>query len=162
MPDFSNVVAADVMKRGVLSVCPEQSLLAVERTLLENHVTGMPVMEQGKLIGIVSRSDIARVRVLTDDLDAQVSDVQRFVDTQADGFDHLAHSDFHGFTQRYERCTARDVMRSQVITCRPDTPVVEVANLLVRNHIHRLVVVEGERPVGIISALDLAKLIAQG
>ncbi len=161
MPDYQTIVAADVMKRGVLSVRPDQTLLAVERMLVENHVTGMPVMDAGKLVGIVSRSDIARVRVLIDDLDAQVSDQQRFVDTQADGFDHMSHSDFHGFGQRFNSYLAKDVMRSQVVTCNLDTPVTEVASMLVRNHIHRLVVVDNDRPVGIVSALDLAALIAK-
>jgi predicted transcriptional regulator len=38
--------------------------------------------------------------------------------------------------------------------------VAEAARLMVDEHIHRLVVTQGKEPVGIISSLDLLKVIA--
>jgi CBS domain-containing protein len=32
---------------------------------------------------------------------------------------------------------------------------------MVQDHIHRVVVVEGDRPIGIVSSLDLVKLLAK-
>ena len=51
-------------------------------------------------------------------------------------------------------------MHDQVVTCRPDASVVEIAAEMVRHHIHRVIVVEGDRPVGIVSSLDIVKLVA--
>jgi CBS domain-containing protein len=51
-------------------------------------------------------------------------------------------------------------MRDQVVVCAPDAPLAEVAQVMLAEHIHRIIVVEGERPVGIISSLDLVKVLA--
>jgi CBS domain-containing protein len=52
-------------------------------------------------------------------------------------------------------------MHDQVVTCTAATPVSKVAEMLVRQHVHRVIVVEGEQPVGIISSLDVVKLVAE-
>lgn len=160
MSDIREQTAGEIMQKGVVIAKPDQALVEVERILVENHVTGLPVVEQGRLVGIVSRSDIARARVLTEALDSQVTDEMNWDETQADGFKHVVPPAFHGFGQRLEQMKAKDVMRTQVVTCTAAAKVKEVATQMVRNHIHRVVVVEGERLVGIVSSLDLVGLIA--
>jgi CBS domain-containing protein len=56
----------------------------------------------------------------------------------------------------------RDAMIASVLTVDADAPVRDVARALVEHHVHRLVVTEGERPVGIVSSLDLARQVAEG
>ena len=51
----------------------------------------------------------------------------------------------------------KDAMHDQPVTCGKHTPVNEVAETMVRLHIHRIIVVEDQRPVGIISSLDLVQ-----
>jgi len=48
-----------------------------------------------------------------------------------------------------------------LVTVSPDTPVTEVARLLVTRHIHRVLVTEGEKVHGVISTLDLVRLVAE-
>jgi CBS domain-containing protein len=48
------------------------------------------------------------------------------------------------------------------VTVSPDTALAEIARLLHARHIHRLIVVEGKTVRGIISTLDLVRLIAEG
>jgi CBS domain-containing protein len=78
---------------------------------------------------------------------------------QADGFEHSWRPDFGGFRERVAKLKVKDAMHREVITCRPETPVTEAADTMVRQRIHRLIVVEGERPVGIVSSLDIVKLV---
>ena len=161
MPGIDTLRARDVMKQAVRCTSPHQLLTLVERQLIETHISGMPVVENGKLVGIISRSDVARAQVLTEELDGQVQDELRW-DAQADGFQHtLSAKDFGGFRERYKRMRVRDVMRSQVVTCSPDTAVADVAAAMIRHHIHRMIVVEGDKPVGIISSLDLVDLVSK-
>lgn len=53
----------------------------------------------------------------------------------------------------------REYMADQVVTVEPTTTLMEIARLLLRHHIHRLVVVEEEngkrRPLAVISGSDL-------
>ena len=58
----------------------------------------------------------------------------------------------------FENATVLDAMRLGVVSCSPDTPLREVARILATYRIHAVVVadIEGDRPWGIVSDLDLA------
>jgi len=152
--------AGDIMRRSLVFVRPDQKLTDAERLLVDHHISGMPVIEGNKLVGMLSRSDLARARVLADALDGQIRDELHWDETQADGFRHTDPERFEGFSQRFGVLRVHDVMRSQVVTCDVATPIAKVAQLLLQHHIHRIIVVEADRPVGIISSLDLVKLLA--
>lgn len=159
---LASVLARDIMQRKLISAEPDQPLVELRHVLVESQITGAPVIQSGKLVGIISRSDLVRVEEMLETLDAEVSDREEWLDDQADGFKHPAPRDFVGFRQRLAKLRVKDAMRTQVITCAPDTPVAEIADEMVRQHVHRIVVVEGDRPVGIVSSLDIAALIARG
>ncbi len=101
-----------------------------------------------------------RVEELVESLDEQVSGFEDWLETQADGFKHPAPQEFHGFLKRLQDLRVKDVMRGQVLTCTPDAPAPQLAEEMVRHHVHRIIVVEDERPVGIVSSLDLTALVA--
>ena len=48
----------DVMKRKILSVARETPLREAQRIMRENHISGVPVAENGRLFGIISVNDI--------------------------------------------------------------------------------------------------------
>ena len=158
--ESQKLVANDVMTRSLISAGPDQPLAEVEAKLIERRISGLPVVEDGRLVGVISRSDIARVQVLMQSLDGQISDGQLWDDMQADGFQHPQRPQYQGFRQRLDQLQVKDAMRDQIITCQPQTPVPQIAAEMVRQHIHRVIVVEGDRPVGIVSSLDLVKLLA--
>src|SRR5687767_6862805 len=153
--------AGEVMRRSLVFVRPDQKLSEAERLLVDHHISGMPVIEGTSLVGMLSRSDLSRARVLADALDGQIHDELNWDETQADGFRPRDPERFEGFSQRYASLRVREVMRSQVVTCDVSTPIAKVAQLLLKHHIHRIIVVDGDKPVGIISSLDLVKLLAE-
>ncbi|MCP3963785.1 MAG: CBS domain-containing protein [bacterium] len=54
----------------------------------------------------------------------------------------------------------RQIMTPIADTVAEETPVPEIARIMVANHYHRMVVTRREKPVGIVSSMDLLKLIA--
>lgn len=56
----SRVEVGDVMSRNVVTVGPDADLNEVARTMLERKIGGLPVVEHGRLVGIVTESDIFR------------------------------------------------------------------------------------------------------
>lgn len=159
MTDFQQILARDVMQSKLITADPDQSLAEVRHLLFESHISGVPVVSEGRLVGIVTRSDLVRVEELVEALDGEISQEQRMVQ-QTDGFRHSSVEGFQGFKKRLSELRVKDAMRAQVLTCSPDTPVGQVAGEMVRHHVHRIVVVEGRAPVGIVSALDVAALVA--
>lgn len=162
MKPIEQLTALDIMTRSLISARPDQDLTEIERVMVEKRITGLPVIEGGHLVGVISRSDIARVEVLMQSLDSQVTHELEWDSTQADGFQHLARPEYQGFRGKLDKLKVRDAMRDQAITCTPQTPVSEIAAVMIGQHIHRVIVVEGDQPVGIVSSLDLVRLLAPG
>lgn len=50
----------EIMTRGVISVTPDTNLEDVSRILVHEHIKRLPVLDQGRLVGIVSRADLVR------------------------------------------------------------------------------------------------------
>ena len=61
-----------------------------------------------------------------------------------------------------EPLRVKDVMTHELITVSPADPLGVVARCLVEHGIHRLPVVDAGRLVGILTSLDLVRLIAEG
>ena len=56
----SGATVADIMSRGVISVSPETDAEAVAHLLADRRVRRVPVLDSGRLVGIVSRSDLVQ------------------------------------------------------------------------------------------------------
>lgn len=87
-------VVADVMTRDVVAVSPHDDVSEVARVMLERDVRCVPVMEGPLLVGVVSRRDLLRSLVRSDDvigaelqerLDEYAGDQRRWVATVTDG-----------------------------------------------------------------------------
>jgi CBS domain-containing protein len=149
--------ARDVMQTQVLAVSPEMSLAALEDFLVTKRISGAPVVDDGALVGIVSRSDVVRVLSLERSLSGLIADGLASpeepaapVRLPADVEDRLAAH------------TVRDAMVVDPVVVAPDTPLADVARLLCERHIHRVLVTEGGTVRGVISTLDLVRLVADG
>jgi len=140
------------------SVAPELGLPDLERRFLEERITGFPVVEAGRLVGIVSRSDIIRQLSVEQSLGEVIADYYRV--QQDDPASEIATVAEH-VGRRMEELHVRDVMIDQLITVAPDAPVRDVAKLILERHIHRVPVVEEGALVGIVTTMDLVRLVAE-
>jgi CBS domain-containing protein len=150
---------ADVMTREVHSVPPDMRIADLERALLKERVSGFPVVDGERLIGVVSRSDIVR------QLSVEQSQAEAFSgfynDTNgASGGTLKEIGQFVG--RRIEGMTVSDVMVRGLVTISADTTIVAAAALMLERRIHRLPVVTDEKLVGLVTSMDFVKLVAAG
>jgi CBS domain-containing protein len=64
------------------------------------------------------------------------------------------------FSDEVRKVSARkvgEICAREVITCTPDTPVEEVATLMVEHKVHLIPVLDGTRPVGVVARLDIIR-----
>lgn len=146
------------MQTGLRTVSPEVPLVELVRRLLEDGVTGYPVVADGRLAGIVSRSDVVRQLSVEHSVAEQVSDFYRSV-----GVDDS--SDFEAVARqvgsRLEELRVEDAMSHSVVSVEAGESLAEVARRLLERGIHRIPVVEDGRPVGVITSLDFVRLFAE-
>ena len=146
----------DLMNPDIMTVDDEMTTDELARYLIEREISGAPVVDsQGHLIGVVSMTDIGRNMAEPSDLmSSRGSNFYR---------DDAADLTLEDLGQRYveERAvTVRDVMTPVIHQVPVTASVAEAARIMVEQHIHRLVVTQGKDPVGIITSMDLLKMIA--
>lgn len=153
--------AADIMHQPLVTIAPDESVHTLEQSFVEHRVTGIPVVEQDKLVGIVTRSDLVRLPMLYESLQGYVDECSKWMgdgDPQHDKWKDLPTETGRDWITHLQ---VRHVMRHDVITCTPQDTIHDVARLMAMNHVHRVVVAEDEKPVGIVSSLDLVCLLAE-
>lgn len=142
--------AADVMVTNVITVGPDAKVSEVARTLLENRISALPVVDaSGRLVGIVSEGDL--MRRTESDTEIHRSWWLNFLTSKEASAAEFVRS-------HSQRVT--DVMTPRVITASPDTPLHEIATLLERNRIKRVPIVKDGKLVGIVSRANLLQALA--
>lgn len=152
------ILAGDVMTKAVVTVDPSLPALELERLLGRERISGAPVVADGRLVGVVSRVDL--VRAQTDASEGADALLDYYRDTGGGSPDASEHARLAG--SRAEKRCVRDLMTTELVTVTPDRPVAEVARTLVDRGIHRLLVVEKGRLCGLISSLDVVRLVGEG
>ncbi len=159
-PEAAPLLARDVMKTPVVTVTPDTTLVELERCLLRERIGGAPVVAGGKLVGMVSRSDL--VRVLS--LEQSMAEVQHgaFARQAQEGQRRSLAEIGQQVGERMQVLTVQHAMTEVRARVAPDAPVREVAALMTKHSIHRVLVVSGEQLLGVVSRIDLVRLIADG
>lgn len=146
------MLAREVMSTPVISVMPSQPVAEIAALLRDRRIGGMPVIDQGKLVGMVTESDlIHRYEIGTE----QVSDFQpwwrrmRRQDVRV-----RAYVKSHGRTARY-------VMSTPVHVVDESAELAHVASVLDLHQLGRVPVMHRDRVVGIIARADLVKALAR-
>lgn len=153
--------ARDVMKTEVRTVAPDVPLVELDKLFVENRVTGFPVVENGRLVGVVSRSDIVRKIVAEQSYAEYLSDFYRDIGSSDEPDPADSRSELGSqIGSRLGTSSVRDVMSQEPVTVEADAPVARVAQLLIERRIHRVPVVSSQGKLeGIISSLDLVRLL---
>ncbi|HTV38840.1 MAG TPA: CBS domain-containing protein [Xanthobacteraceae bacterium] len=140
----------DVMTRNVISVKGDESIMAAAQLMLQNRISGLPVVDAaGALVGIVTEGDFLR-RGELDTTRRRPKWLEFLL-----GPGRLA--------DEYVRSSGRKV--AQVMTPEPytvgeDDSLDTVVNLMERHRIKRLPVTRGGQLVGIISRANLLHALA--
>jgi CBS domain-containing protein len=153
--------ARDVMETHVVTVTPDTTLAELADLLISKRVSGVPVVQHGAVVGVISRSDFARVVSLDRTLAGLIAEGEvheEFAPGETPEPIGLPPQLAASMLGR----TVGQVMVAAPITVPPDAPIHEVAEVLVRNHLHRVLVVEGQTLRGVISTLDVVRLVAGG
>ena len=125
-----------IMTTQLHAVAPSDRVIHARRVMIDHHVERLPVIDGGRVVGIVGEVDIA-------------AGLARLKDTVADNHQAAA----------LQRFLVEDVMQRQVVTAPPDLRASEAAALMKKQDVGSLPVVRGDRIVGIVTRSDLLKLV---
>jgi predicted transcriptional regulator len=150
--------AKDIMNSNVISVPADWTIEELSQFLIDKAITGAPVKnEDDKLIGVVSLTDIVRHDSLAE-IDLRADEPH---DYYMHGWeDRLSPEDLTSFhVEEKPQATVRDIMTPMLFKVSENTSLQEVADAMIGGRVHRLLVTHNEKIVGIITTMDMLKVI---
>ncbi|MAE71458.1 MAG: hypothetical protein CME06_13450 [Gemmatimonadetes bacterium] len=140
--------ARDVMVKEVISTGPGVPVRVMVNRLAEHNISGMPVIdEEGRVIGVVSEKDV---------LSVGMSRLREF----------FGAIDFYATCERIvdrlivqEDIAVGDIMNRDAVCVDEETPITEIAHILVHRNIRRVPVVREGRLVGVVGRADILRKV---
>jgi CBS domain-containing protein len=175
----------DIMTTNVVTVTPETTVREAMELLSHRHVSGAPVVAGSKLAGVVTSTDLmafaASLSGVPTEREAQQiwddpsvdDEVERAVETSSATFNAMWDDADAETTSRIETSATPEwsvldehdvselMTRTPLCTLGPDASVESAAELMRLNGIHRVLVTNGDKILGIVSALDVASAVAR-
>lgn len=132
----------DIMTEDLITVRPNDTIREAAELFAEHHIGGAPVVRDGRVVGIITANDILEFTAA--------------LESEPEVTDRVA-------TNLLEEHTVDEAMtRAPLRTLGPEATVDEAARLMQDAGVHRVVVMEGATPLGVVSTLDLVGAIADG
>jgi len=125
------------MTANVISIQSNASLEEADATFRKNKIRHLPVLEGGKLVGILSLTDLKRL-----------SFASNFGDVEANADNAI-----------YDMLTVKEIMMSEPTSIQKTDIIKTAAEILSSKEFHALPVMEGEKLVGIVSTTDLIQYL---
>lgn len=135
---LKNFLVAEVMTPDPVIIESEALLAEAEELMEEYKVRRLPVLEDGQLVGIISKGDVREARMA-----------------------ELAGRHPYEPVTEERWLTVAEAMTSPVITVTPQTTLVEAAQLMLEHKIGGLPVLENDQLVGILTETDVLRLLVQ-
>ena len=133
------MLVSDVMQGAVLTITPKTSLPEAVRLVQHRGIRHLPVVEDDKLVGIVSDRDLKRAMA------SPATSLER-----------------HELRYLLDTVTVDEIMTRAVITVGPMFPIEEAARIMVKEKVSALPVTEQGRLVGIVTETDVLELFVRG
>ena len=142
----------DIMTAEVVVAEPDTSVNLVARLMASRDISGVPVVEDGRLVGIVTELDlIVRNTRLEPPAFFALLDARIPLETPTHYRERIRHM---------LGTLARDVMTEKVVSVGPDEELESLAAIMVKQRVNPLPVVEDGRLVGIVSRSDIIAMMA--
>jgi CBS domain-containing protein len=148
--DIRELRVGDIMQADWPTLGPEQTVEDAIKLFAESGISGVPVVEDGRLVGIVTEGDL----------------IFQDADVKSPGFlDILGGIIPLGNWDEYRRealksagVTVGEVMTTEVLTIGPDDSLSEAATIMAENRIKLLPVAEGDSLRGVVTRMDILTL----
>lgn len=127
------------MSTPVVTVPPSCTLAAAQQLMEQHRVRRLPVVERGRLVGLVTRGDLRAA--------------------QPSAATTLSVYEWRGLL---EKATVAECMSRDVVTLTPQATVLDAARLMLERRISGVPVLEDDQVVGMITESDLFRLMIGG
>lgn len=178
---------ADLMTRDVITVGPETTLREVASVLATEHIGGVPVVTNESIMGVVSATDLVDFDADSSGVPARrdlqgegFGELSEEPAWEVEAGEQAAGDYFTSFwedagadvAERFAEPTSpewsildehivSEVMTRAVFSVAPDTDIEEAARQMLEAEVHRALVLENDRLVGMLTSQDILRAVAE-
>ena len=147
------VKAKDIMTRDVITVNEDMKVNELVDLFVEHKISSVPVVgKKGKLVGIVTKTDIIG-HCMDMDLDLTVTLGLKDIMETHPGLENLE-------VTSETQLTVKNIMSPNPVIARESHTVERLAEIMLDNRIHRLIIMKGQKLTGIVSTFDIISFVA--
>lgn len=140
------------MTKEVITVAPDMTIHQLAELLVEKNISGAPVVEDGKLLGIVQEEGIIYQ-------DKKVH-LPTFINISL-GFLTFGAQQFEEEMKKITANKVRAIMETDIIKLSPDTEIEDAATVMIEKGLYYCPVLEDEKLIGIMTKKDIVRAIAR-
>lgn len=149
------VLAYEIMTPSIKAVPQSWTMDRLARFLTDNEITGSPVTDEtGEIVGIATLKDITEFRW---NASRSESDTCMTLEEEQEA-KRLRMAIFEEMGK--VPVEVRDIMTPIVLSVDEQTPVRDIADIMMREHLHRIFITKGRKITGIVTTYDMLKLIS--
>lgn len=146
----------DAMNKDVITCRPDDQISKLVELFKENHISGLPVVEDDKVVGIVSETDLIKLfkaPEFSDDIflpspfeiiEMPIRSVIRF-------------DEFKKALEDIRLKPVKDIMKKKVYSISPESSLEDASGMMVKYRVNRLPVIDNGKLVGIIVRSDIIR-----
>ena len=144
---------SEIMEKNVITCKENTSVKEIAKLLVENNLTGIPVVKGKEIVGIVTEADLIMQRAKLH-MPSYIELLNSFLYLEDP-------TEVEEELKKILATRAFELMTREVITIHPDNSVSDLATLIEEEHINPIPVVRDDRLVGIVSRADIVRLLAR-
>lgn len=173
----------DIMSADVITVHPEMTLREVMEVLTDRVVSGAPVVAGDRVVGVISATDVLEFEVATPGVPTEREESTEWGELEPEGWEEGAEAPAGYYSEMWSDAgaevlerfrqiegpewdvlrehTASEAMTRTLCALPPETDVHAAAEYMLKAAIHRVLVVEHARLVGIVTTTDIVRAVAE-
>jgi len=146
------IKAKDIMTTDLITISPDVEIAQAAKILLDKHVNGLPVLEKGRLVGIICQSDLVAMQKRL-----PVPSVFNLLDSL---IPLVSNKGLEKEMKKITAITVAEAMTGNPITVDPEASLEDIATLMVQRNCHTIPVLERGVLVGIIGKEDVLRTLS--
>ena len=150
----------DVMNKDVIVCAPDDSLGSLADMFKKNHISGIPVIDNGKVVGLVSETDLIKLFKIPEfSNDLWLPSPFEIIEIPIRNL--LKLEETKKFFENMKLRPVKDIMTGKVHSISPDAGLEDASTMMVKYNVNRLPVIDNDKLVGIVTRGDIIKGLSE-